>query len=155
VKGGRSQRDLAGRKGVRYLALAQDRGDVPAAQRGGVGVRSTGGTTTRYAFGDTISKSQAQFDTDKTAEVGSFPANKFGLHDMHGNVLERVEDAWHPHYQGAPDDGSVWSGGDTSLRVLRGGSFVSRAANLHPAIRGRSPPGSTNGAIGLRVARAL
>ena len=88
------------------------------------------GTTTRYAFGDRITKSQAQFSegswssTGKTVEVGSFPANRFGLHDLHGNVWEWVEDAWHPNYHGAPVDGSAWQGGDAQ-RVLRGGSWMS------------------------------
>jgi formylglycine-generating enzyme required for sulfatase activity len=114
------------------------------------------GTTTRYAFGDAISTSQAQFLASKTVEVGSFPANKFGLHDLHGNVWEWVEDALHPSYQGAPGDGSVWAGGDVSLRVLRGGAW----GNLDPvgvrsALRGRSQPGLRRKDFGFRVARTL
>ena len=89
------------------------------------------GTTTRYAFGDTISKSQAQYSESilgsagRTVEAGSFPANRFGLHDMHGNVWEWVQDCWNGSYNGAPSDGSAWTTRDCSLRVLRGGSWVS------------------------------
>jgi formylglycine-generating enzyme required for sulfatase activity len=119
------------------------------------------GTTTRYAFGDTISKSQAQFSegpgssAGKTAEVGSFPANKFGLHDMHGNVWEWCEDNWHPNYQGAPGDGSVRSGGDASLRILRGGSWSGFPDYLRSAVRSGSPPDLRNNSFGFRLARTL
>src|SRR5262249_449287 len=101
------------------------------------------GTTTRFSWGNTESDlcgyangadltakdknaSWAASCRDghvNTAPVGSFKPNPFGLHDMHGNVWEWVEDNWHPHYQGAPTDGSVWQGGDSSLRVQRGGSW--------------------------------
>ena len=113
------------------------------------------GTTTRYSFGDAISKAQAQFRADKTVEVGSFPANRFGLHDMHGNVWEWVEDNWHPNYQGAPVDGSVWQSGDVSLRVLRGGSWAYDPQNLRSAIRYWDRPDYRRLNIGFRVARTL
>ena len=70
-------------------------------------------TTTKFAFGDTISKSQAQFSegkfgsAGKTVEVGKFLPNSWGLYDMHGNVLEWVEDDWHENYQGPLNDGAV------------------------------------------------
>jgi hypothetical protein len=40
---------------------------------------------------------------------------------MYGNVWELCEDFWHPNYDNAPSDGSVWEGGDQSYRVVRGG----------------------------------
>ena len=61
-------------------------------------------TTTNYAFGDKITGEQARFSeggtysAGTTAEVGSFPANRFRLRDMHGNVGEWVEDCWNANY---------------------------------------------------------
>jgi formylglycine-generating enzyme required for sulfatase activity len=120
------------------------------------------GTTTPYAFGDKIiswpsGKFLAEFAAKITAEVGSFPANRFGLHDMHGNVWEWVEDPWHRNYEGAPTDGSVWSGGH-GFRVVRGGSWHPyetgsslRSANRHEHHNGNR--GSNR--VGFRVARTL
>jgi formylglycine-generating enzyme required for sulfatase activity len=114
------------------------------------------GTTTRYAFGDTISESQAQYYADRPVEAGSFPANGFGLHDMHGNVWEWVEDTWHHGYQDAPGDGSVWQGGVVSFRVLRGGSWDSFPDFLRSAYRFKgAPPDDRSEIGGFRVARTL
>jgi len=64
----------------------------------------------------------------KTQPVGQKQPNAFGLYDMHGNVWEWCEDVWHSNYQGAPTDGSAWvTGGDTDVRVIRGGSWNSLA----------------------------
>jgi formylglycine-generating enzyme required for sulfatase activity len=120
------------------------------------------GTATKYHFGNTITMSQARFSessfrgpTEGTVEVGSFPANSFGLYDMLGNVSEWVEDNWHPNYQGAPSDGSVWTGGNQSLRVVRGGDWYSISHGLRSAARSTERPGARYGGVGFRVARTL
>ena len=91
---------------------------------------------------------------EKTTTVGSFPANGFGLHDMHGNVWEWVEDVWHENYAGAPTDGSAWNGESSSRRVLRGGSWSGYPDSLRSAIRNWNSP---NRAFysGFRIARTV
>lgn len=75
------------------------------------------GTTTAYYWGDEIGKNNtncngcgSQWGGRKTAPVGSFAPNAFGLYDMFGNVWEWVEDCFHNNYEGAPTDGSAWGG---------------------------------------------
>jgi len=72
----------------------------------------------------------------KTHPVGQKQPNAFGLYDMHGNVWEWCEDVWHGNYKGAPYDGSSWlSEGDSSLHVLRGGSWFVNIYNCRSACR--------------------
>jgi formylglycine-generating enzyme required for sulfatase activity len=115
------------------------------------------GTTTEYAFGDTISKSQAQFSkwgsAGKTATVGSFKSNAFGLHDMYGNVFEWVQDCYKDSYSGAPTDGSAVTTGNCDSRVLRGGSWYSYPQVLRSALRLRSAPVNRSFDYGFRVVR--
>ncbi len=90
----------------------------------------------------------------QTAPVASFPANAWGLHDMHGNVWEWVEDCYHESYEDAPDDGRAWrgeDGGDCSYRVLRGGSWGSNQGIARSAFRLRYNPDIRGSYIGFRV----
>ena len=91
---------------------------------------------------------------ERTAPAGSFRANGFGLHDMSGNVWERVEDCWHGDYDGAPRDGSAWTrGGDCGRRVLRGGSWDNSPWGLRSAYRVRYAAEGRASYVGFRVAR--
>ena len=75
----------------------------------------------------------------RTAPVGSYGANGFGLHDVLGNVWEWTADCWHDDYRGAPSDGSAWTRrGDCGRRVLRGGSWETVPAGLRSANRYRN-----------------
>jgi formylglycine-generating enzyme required for sulfatase activity len=121
------------------------------------------GTTTRYTWGDDVGRNRAncdgcgsQWDDKQTAPVGSFAANRFGLHDMHGNVWEWVEDCWNGNYSGAPGDGTAWTAGrDCGRRVLRGGSWSFDPGNLRAASRGWDGTSSRLIISGFRVARTL
>lgn len=125
------------------------------------------GTVTAFHFGETITAKQANYNGhqaygdghkgayhEKTMPVGSYPANEFGLHDMHGNVWEWCADPWHYNYAGAPEDGSVWEG-DHSPRVLRGGSWVNNPVNLRSAARTRVITSSQGIINGFRLARTV
>ena len=91
----------------------------------------------------------------KTAPVGRYEANGFGLRDVLGNVWEWVEDCWNDSYAGAPRDGSAWTSGECGRRVLRGGSWFDSPGALRSANRFRNPAGGRFGSGGFRVARTL
>ena len=124
------------------------------------------GTTTPFHFGRTISTDQANYNGNytygggrkgvyrrKTVSVGSFSPNAWGVHDMHGNVWEWVEDCWNDSYVGAPTDGSTWGSGDCVKRVLRGGSWCYRPWFLRSAFRFRYSTDFRNYFFGFRVIR--
>ncbi len=126
------------------------------------------GTKTPFHFGETLSDELANYCAqdkeingtlykgvygrgllgqyrEETTNVGQFPANPFGLYDMHGNVWEWCEDDWHNSYEGAPKDGSAWveSVGEASPaeirteteKLLRGGSWLSNPRDCRSAYR--------------------
>ena len=120
------------------------------------------GTTTKYGWGDAVGLDRANCGlgcSDRfvfTAPAGSFRPNGFGLHDMHGNVLEWVEDCWNFSYAGAPSDGGAWIRGDCDTRVVRGGAWHGNPRALRAASRLRYRPDDDRLLfIGFRVARTL
>ena len=121
-----------------------------------------------FSTGPTINYKQANYDANftygggkmgvyrqKTVDVGSLPKNAFGLHDMHGNVWEWVQDCYRDSYKGAPTDGSAVGGGDCRLRILRGGSWNYFPQLLRSAYRYATAPDVRLDMAGLRVARPL
>ena len=124
------------------------------------------GSSTAYSWGNEIGFNRANCGDwenlgacgdrwENTAPVGSFAANAFGVHDMHGNVWELVEDCWAWSYAGAPSDGSAWRREGCSRRVLRGGSWFDSPRYLRSAIRVRYSTGGQFYNTGFRVARTL
>ena len=95
------------------------------------------------------------FDPRKPAKIGSFDPNQFGLYDMAGNVSEWVQDCWHENYNGAPDDGSVWEGGDCTQRIVRGGSFISPQQSIRRNKRDKFRSDSGYDHVGIRVVREV
>jgi formylglycine-generating enzyme required for sulfatase activity len=117
------------------------------------------GSQTRFSFGDDESLLDQYAWYDRNSDgiiqpVGEKTANAFGLHDMHGNVFEWVEDPWHDDYQGAPTDGSAGDAGGLQ-RVVRGGSWNSNPQFLRAANRFWYSSVSRSDNIGFRLARTL
>jgi formylglycine-generating enzyme required for sulfatase activity len=129
-------------------------------------------TATPFHFGDTISRELANYDgnyaygsgptgiyREQTTTVGLFPANVWGLHDMHGNVWEWCLDEWHESYEGAPSDGRAWvdavegqkSKELVKTRLLRGGSWNYIPRSCRSAYRGRALPVNAYFSVGFRV----
>ncbi len=129
------------------------------------------GTTTPFHFGDTISPELANYRGDfafadgpqgayrkQTTRVGMFPANAWGLHDMHGNVWEWCLDEWHKSYEGAPTDGRAWvdtaegekSTESVKTKLLRGGSWYNDPVFCRSAFRDHLVPHYADD-VGFRV----
>jgi formylglycine-generating enzyme required for sulfatase activity len=130
------------------------------------------GTSTPFHFGETITTEIANYHGNftyangpkgeyrqQTTPVGMFPANAWGLQDMHGNVREWCLDQWHKSYEGAPRDGSAWlevkEGNDTdgdNRRLLRGGSWDFLPRYCRSACRSLyQPDNASYGFVGFRV----
>jgi eukaryotic-like serine/threonine-protein kinase len=126
------------------------------------------GTTTPFAFGETITPTVVNYDGDypsggaakgenrqKTTPVGSFPPNLFGLYDLHGNLREWCLDEWVSSYRGAPSDGSargdINSRDEKKNRLLRGGSWFGHASDCRAASRYFGAAHRRTDLLGFRV----
>lgn len=111
---------------------------------------------TVWSFGSDESRLDDYAWYDKNADytphlVATRKPNKWGLHDMHGNVWEWMSD-WHAPYEKGPQNDP--SGPKTGeYRVLRGGSFIDSAWNLRSAGRGRGGPMLRSADVGFRCVR--
>ncbi len=124
---------------------------------------------TDYWWGDSPSREHANYGMDvccqgaasgsdiwvNTSPVGRFPANPFGLHDMHGNVYEWVEDCYRDSYADAPSDGSAVTTDGCRERVRRGGAWYTIPDYLRSFHRSRAYASERNFYGGFRVARTL
>ena len=122
------------------------------------------GTQTPFWFGETLSTAQANYDRDytygqgekgiyrgKTVEVGSLPANGWGLHEVHGNVWEWTCSAYDEGYRG----GAELSCAGEKDGGRRGGSWDSEPRNLRSANRYRGGPDYRHSGVGFRLAQDL
>ncbi|MGO4332384.1 SUMF1/EgtB/PvdO family nonheme iron enzyme [Cupriavidus sp. 2TAF22] len=121
-----------------------------------------GGTSTLYWWGDQMRKGTANckdcgdpWNADTPANVGSFAANGFGLHDMNGSVWEWVADCWHISYKNAPVDGRAWDDPGCSVRVIRGGSWHEGASYMLSSTRFKYSASVRQSQNGFRVVRDL
>ena len=129
------------------------------------------GTISPFHCGSTISSKLANYDGTKvygdgekgeyrqqTMDVASFPANPWGLHDMHGNVWEWCADHWHDNYEDAPEDGRAWidkevneNNDKMNISLLRGGSWYDIPRCCRSAYRFSVRQSSRGNGFGLRV----
>jgi len=121
-----------------------------------------GGTTGRYWWGEKVTPSMASckgcsetYNPRQPPDVGRFPPNPFGLHDMTGSVSQWVADCWQPTYQGAPTDGSARKVANCRENVLRGGSWRNDASYARSASRAYYDTSVRYPTHGFRVARSL
>jgi formylglycine-generating enzyme required for sulfatase activity len=146
---------LSRRTGKAYRLLTEAEWEYAAR-----GVTSASAPGRRYWWGDQASREHANYGKDQccAAPVGQLLPNPFGLHDMHGNVWEWVQDCWHGSYAGAPVDGSAWTSSCSEpTRVLRGGSWHDSPEQIRSAHRARIRPAVRifGYGTGFRVARTL
>lgn len=127
-------------------------------------------TITPFHFGQTITTEKANYNgrysykvpckgnyRKQTTSVGIFQeANKFGLHDMHGNVWEWCADSWHGNYYNAPCNGTAWEDKNIDeqvvYKVIRGGSWMAPPSKCRSASRSKNRSKNRGSSIGFRIA---
>ena len=119
------------------------------------------GTTTATSFGDSLSSKQANFrgqpyngaeagpSLGRAAPVGRYPANPWGLHDMHGNTFEWCRDWYHVRLPGGTDPDRYLA--KAASRVRRGGCWADEGWPCRSAFRLRFEPERRYDHIGFRI----
>jgi formylglycine-generating enzyme required for sulfatase activity len=104
------------------------------------------GTTTPFHFGEELSPELANYgrNVGQTSIFSKYPANAFGLHDMHGNVWEWCQDTWYKNYECKSND-------TTNGHILRGGSWLNYPKHCRSARRVKNPAVDKLNYIGFRV----
>ena len=120
------------------------------------------GADTSFSWGNEVGFEQAncngcgsQWDNDRPAPVGSFDANPWGLHDLHGNVWEWTLDCQSDDYRGAAADGEARTDGDCTRRILRGGSWSNSPSVIRAAAREWDNVSVATTTTGFRLAAAV
>jgi formylglycine-generating enzyme required for sulfatase activity len=162
---------LAEKTGKRYRLLSEAEWEYAARA----------GSTTAFWWGDSISTNEANYDgrftypkcnssflsglfaakrtkgefRHCTVPVNEFDPNTWGLYQVHGNVAEWTEDCYDDSYRGKPTDGSAFTTGACSRRVVRGGSWHGDPEELRSATRMRAIPSRRIPNLGFRVGVTL
>lgn len=89
--------------------------------------------------------------TSKTAPIGSFDANPFGIHDIAGNVAEWTTDCYKGDYQGASSSGRAYDQDNCPARVIRGGSMRDGAEDITSFKRRYQPQHTLHEDVGIRL----
>ncbi|MCY4594126.1 MAG: formylglycine-generating enzyme family protein [Bryobacterales bacterium] len=113
------------------------------------------GTQTQFGFGDRINSAWARYHSNGTVLVGTYEPNRFGLHDMHGNLREATEDCRNDLLEGVRRNGWSRLTGNCSRRVVRGGSYPLDATILRSGSRHWWQAGVRHTGTGFRVVREL
>jgi formylglycine-generating enzyme required for sulfatase activity len=120
------------------------------------------GTSSRYWWGNEPAPYRANcaecsslWDGEKSAPVGRFLPNPFGLHDTAGNVFEWVEDCWVDNFSELSLDGKVPDQTACGKRVIRGGAWSFPVKEVRSANRWRDFPSRSSDDTGFRVVREL
>ncbi len=118
------------------------------------------GNNSLYWWGYKLEENQAncyncgvKWAGERTAPVGSFKANPFGLHSTAGNVMEWIQDCYSPNYVDAPANGSARVVPLCKQRVVRGGAYSKPGMSMRTAERNKQAPSSQLSILGFRLVR--